>query len=105
MLKNETAGGSAGGKNILDDVLHILEEMIFDWDLELDGALGKDTRLIADLEFASIDIVQFLVAIEEHFQRREFPFEELVMTDGRYVDEIAVEDVIAFLDKHLNRPS
>ena len=88
---------------ILNDVLHILEEMTCDWDLELDGPLGRDTRLIAELEFASIDIVQFLVAIEEHFQRREFPFEELVMKEGRYVDEIVVADVVAFLDQHLNK--
>ncbi len=104
-MKTGTEGDNTAKKNIIDDVLHILEEMTCDWDLELDGALGQDTRLIADLEFASIDIVQFLVAIEEHYQRREFPFEELVMKDGRYVDEILVDDVITFLDNHLNRSS
>jgi len=104
-VKNGTEGENTARKNIRDDVLHILEEMTYDWDLELDGPLSQDTRLIADLEFASIDIVQFLVAIEEYYQRREFPFEELVMRDGRYVDEIVVDDVITFLDKHLNRSS
>jgi len=101
-VSNEADVDKADEKSILNDVLHILEEMISDWDLELDGPLGRKTRLIADLEFASIDIVQFLVAIEEHFQYREFPFEELVMKDGRYVDEIVVDDIISFLAKHLN---
>ena len=100
-MKNDM--DNTDGTAILDDVLHILEEMTCDWDLELDGPLGRDTRLIAELEFASIDIVQFLVAIEEHFQRREFPFEELVMKEGRYVDEIVVAEVVAFLDQHLNK--
>ena len=72
---------------VLKNVIHILENMTYDWDIDLDKPLGSETRLIADLEFGSIDIVQFLVAIEEHFQRRGFPFEELVMVDGRYVDE------------------
>lgn len=104
-MKNETEVNGTDENGILKDVLHILENMIYDWDLELDGSLGYKTRLIADLEFGSIDIVQFLVAIEEHFQRRGFPFEELVMIDGRYVDEIVVDDIISFLNRHLNNKS
>ena len=45
---------------------------------------------IGDLGFESIDIVQFVVALEENFKRRDMPFEKLLMIDGRYVDELSV---------------
>jgi acyl carrier protein len=86
---------------ILKGLLEILEDMIADWDMDLDAPLGPDTRLIADLNFESIDVVQFVAAIEEHFRNRAIPFEELVMQDGRYVDEITVSTVRDFLAIHL----
>ena len=46
-------------------------------------------------------MVQFVIAIEEHYGRQGMPFEELLMKDGRYVDEIAVVDVAKFLGQHL----
>ncbi len=93
--------GSRTREEILDDLVRILEDMTADWDMELDDPIGETTRLMADLEFESIDVVQFIVAIEERFQRRGMPFEELLMEDGRYVDEITVKDTVDFLDRHL----
>lgn len=87
---------------ILRALLDILEDMIADWDMDLDSPLGPETRLIADLSFESIDVVQLVADIEEHFHNREIPFEELVMRDERYVDEIVVGDVRDFLLKHLD---
>jgi len=101
-MKNEMLASKSREDVIVGDVIHILENMTYDWDMDFDEPLGFQTRLIADLEFGSIDIVQFLVAIEEHYQRRGFPFEELVMVDGRYVDEISVADIVTFLCRHLN---
>lgn len=87
---------------IMKGIVELLEDMITDWDTDFDGAIGPDTRLVADLSFESIDIVQFIVAIEERFRCRGLPFEEFLMTDGRYVDEIRVRDAVAFLHGHLN---
>jgi acyl carrier protein len=70
--------------------------------MEFNGAIGPDTKLMSDLEFESIDVVQFVTAIEEQFGRRGLPFEELLMIDGRYVDELAVGDTAEFLSRHLN---
>ena len=91
----------ANREEILDNLVRILEDMTADWDMDLDDPIGEATRLMADLEFESIDVVQFIVAIEERFQRRGMPFEELLMEDGRYVDEITVKDTVDFLDRHL----
>jgi acyl carrier protein len=87
---------------ILEDVVQILKNITCDWDISFNKPFADDTKLMADLEFESIDIVQFIVAIEECFQTRNFPFEELLMTEGRYVDEIQVKDAVDFLHRHLN---
>ena len=87
---------------ILQELVAILTDMTSDWDLEYGNEIGMKTRLIGDLEFESIDVVQLIVAIEERFQRRDLPFEKLLMSDGRYVDEILVSDAVDFLDQHLN---
>lgn len=60
---------------ILAKVIHILNEMTNDWEIDYDGEIDENVRLIEDLCFASIDIVQFVVAVEEAFQRRNLPFE------------------------------
>lgn len=90
---------------ILQNLIDILEDMTLDWDMDFDSSIGPDTRLIADLAFESVDVVQFVVAIEEHFQRRGMPWEEFLMIDGRYVDEIRVGDTVVFLYRNLNNHS
>lgn len=89
-------------ERILTEITDILNDMTRDWDLEFSGQIGGDTKLVADLNFESIDIVQFIVAIEERFQRRGLPWEEILMSGGRYVDEIRVGDAVDLLHPHLN---
>ena len=101
-MKSEADGSPYSKEVILKDVIRILEEMIYDWDLEFEAAMGPDTKLIADLGFESIDVVQLVVAVEEHFRRRGLPWEEFLMEDGRYVDEIKIDDTAAFLHRCLN---
>jgi acyl carrier protein len=86
---------------LLHDVIRILEDITSDWDLEFSGGINHDTRLIADLAFESIDVVEFVVAIEGQFMRRDLPFEKLLMVDGRYVDDLHVAEVVDFLHEHL----
>ena len=93
----------ANQNEILDNLVDILEDMIADWDTDMNEPMGGQTRLIADLGFESIDVVQFITAIEEHFRCRTIPFEQLVMQDWRYVDEITVGSTVTFLQKHLKR--
>lgn len=89
-------------QTILTNIIEILQDMTADWDTDFNGPIGPETRLVNDLSFESIDIVQFIVAIEECFQRRGLPWEEILMTDGRYVDEIKIGDTAALLFPHLN---
>jgi acyl carrier protein len=87
---------------ILQELILILQDMTSDWDLEFSGGITPETGLISDLTFQSIDMVQLLVAIEERFNHRNFPFEKMLMTDGHYVDELRVKEVVDFLCDQLN---
>src|SRR5262245_54385034 len=87
---------------VLEDVVGILKNMTSDWDVEFSGTIGPETCLVRDLTFESIDIVQLIVAVEEHYGRRDFAFENLLMVDGRYVDEIRVGELVDFLRASLS---
>jgi acyl carrier protein len=82
-------------------VIQVLEEMTMDWDVDLADGWGPNTRLIEDLAFESIDIVRFVVAIEQAFAVKGLPFEKLFMRDGEYVDEMSVNEVTVFLHENL----
>ncbi len=87
------------------DVIDILTDMTTDWDLPNPDPVNAGTRLMADLAFESIDVVQLVVAIEAHFERRQMHFEHLLMVDGRYVEELQVRQIVEFLDKTLAEPA
>lgn len=88
-------------QQILAKVVAVLEDMIQDWELDLPNGLTGDTRLMADLAFESIDVVQFVVSLEQAFNRKGLPFEKLFMRDGDYVDDLQVSEVVLFLQDHL----
>ena len=81
----------------------MLQDMNADWDTDFSSPIGPDTRLVDDLGFESIDMVQFIVAIEERFQRRGLPWEKIIMNNGRYVDDINIGDLNARLFPPLNK--
>jgi acyl carrier protein len=100
-MEEAVVAGQTDKKRILREVALILEDMTSDWDIEFSGGITPGTCLIGDLTFESIDIVQFIVALEECYKRRDFPFEKLLMTDGRYVDDIRVEEIVDFVYKYI----
>ena len=88
-------------KNVLQDVVTILHEITGDWEMGFSGPIDQETKIISDLEFESIDVVQFVVQIEEFYKRKDLPFEKLLMRDGRYLDDITVNEVADFLHNYL----
>ena len=82
-------------------VLQILKNLTADWDNDYGGEIGPETSLIGELAFESIDVVELVVSIEGRFQRRDLPFEKLLMHDGRYVDDLTVGQVVDFLETEL----
>jgi acyl carrier protein len=75
--------------------------MVRDWDLDLAEPISMEARLVADLGFGSVDLMQLVVAIEKEFGVRGLPFEQLLMREGRYVNEIYLKELVGFLSTHL----
>jgi acyl carrier protein len=78
-------------------VIAIANETIADWGIDLPGGITRDTKLVEDLNFESMDIVQFAVGIERAFDRKGLPFERLFMKDGGYVEDLNIAQVTEFL--------
>ena len=88
-------------EQIFQEVSRILTDMTSDWDIDFSGGITPDTNIIADLQFESIDVVQFIVQLEGKFQRKDLPFEKLLMVDARYRDDFTVQEVVDFLHQNL----
>lgn len=83
------------------DAIEMINDLTSDWDTGLDEGITPETRLVADLGFESLDVVYLVTAIEQRYGRRDLPFEELLMTEGRYVDDLTVSQVASFLSASL----
>ncbi|NEQ20811.1 MAG: acyl carrier protein [Microcoleus sp. SIO2G3] len=82
-------------------IIDLLKDMTQDWDLDLDEKISSETLLVEDLSFASVDIIHLIVSIEEHYKQK-LGFQELVMRNGRYVDDISVSELVDFVSAKLN---
>lgn len=84
---------------ISDTVVSTLKSFIQDWGL--DAEITAETTIVEDLEFDSIDVIQLTVELEKAFGSRKIGFQELLMKDGRYVDDLSVGQFQAFLQSKL----
>lgn len=101
-MESQQAGAAAPRRgDVLDGIVDILEEMTKEWDTGFSGSIGPETSLMSNLTFESIDIVMLIVAIEERFGKKGMPFEELLMVDGHYVEDLKVSQIAAFLERQL----
>lgn len=79
-------------------VVEILQDMVQDWDLDFAEPIGSQTRIVEDLGFESVDLMQLMVAVEKAFSIRGLPYDEVLMEDGGYVTEITVGQLVDFLE-------
>jgi acyl carrier protein len=94
----EMSGGFSH-QTVLSTVTTTLESLVQDWDL--DTAIEPGTHLVADLGFESIDLIQMVAALEQEFGRPNLPFAELLIVEGRYVDDLTVRQIADFLTARL----
>lgn len=97
MSEPTTATKTLTRDEIESGVCALLTDMTSDWDLDSTEPINGETRLMADLAFNSIDVVQLVVGLEALVQRRHLHFENLLMVDGRYVMELQVKQIVDFL--------
>jgi len=83
------------------ETIALLQEITRDWSTGLGDGITPATALVSDLGFESLDVVHLVTAIEQRFGRRDLPFEDLLMTGGRYVDDLTVGDIARFLHRNL----
>ena len=81
------------------DVLAILREKVSKVDSDFSGVLTEETRIVGDLDFESVMIVELCMAIGKHL-RKKVPFQNLVFQDGQFQD-FSVGQLLAFLEGHL----
>ena len=84
-----------------ETVIAVVDDLIQDWGLDLDGGIGAATRVVADLQFASVDIIQLCVALEQAYERK-FGFQDLLMKDGSYVGDLSLAQFARFIEPKLS---
>lgn len=84
-------------QNVQQSLIVLLNDMIQEWDMEILESIDVETRLIEDLGFESVDLMQLIVAIEQTFGVRGLPYEQVLMQDGGYATEITVRQLTNFL--------
>ncbi len=81
-------------------LVEIVEDLVQDWGLDLDDNISGGTTLVNDLEFASVDIIQLCVAIEEHYEKK-IGFQDLLMNDGSYVSDLSISQIESYVKSKL----
>ncbi|HAA26505.1 MAG TPA: acyl carrier protein [Cyanobacteria bacterium UBA8553] len=84
---------------VQSDIIGILKDITQEWELDFND-INPGTHLVADLGFSSIDIIQLVVALEEHFKQK-LGFNELLMNDGQYIDDLSIEELVSFVSRKL----
>jgi acyl carrier protein len=75
-------------------VVAIVDDLTQDWGLDTGRPTDASTKVVADLEFASVDIIQLCYG-------RRFGFQDLLMKDGSYVGDLSLGQLAAFIDTRL----
>ena len=78
--------------HVQERIIGLLSEMVEGWDLDLDEGIGSATTLVADVGFASVDFIQLVVAIETAYKTK-LGFQDLLMRDGAYVEDLSVGEI------------
>lgn len=84
-------------------VFAVVEELLDAIDSEYEEAVSDTTWLIADGGFSSIDFVQMTVMIEEQLGSK-IGFQDMLMQQGQYVDDLTVGQVVDFTVDRLTHP-
>ena len=85
---------------IQSNIIEIIKDITQEWGIDVDN-INSETKLVEDLDFVSVDIIHLVVSIEEHFNQK-LGFNELLMQDGKYVDDLSIDELASFVSRKLN---
>lgn len=83
-------------EKIEENLISIIDDLVQDWDIDMDDGITGSTSLVKDLDFASVDIIQLCVAIEQSYGKK-IGFQSLLMKEGCYVEDLTVGEIAGFL--------
>ena len=72
-----------------------------DWEVE--EPIRLKTRVVADLGFESIDLIQMIGALERAFRLPSSALVDMLVDQGRYVDDLSIEQIAACIDNRIWR--
>jgi len=85
-------------EQVLADLKLLLEELKEDWET---AEVTRETMILADLDFESIDAVALGGAIQDHY-RQKLPFAEYFgQLSERGAQDISVGEIVDFIHEHL----
>jgi acyl carrier protein len=87
---------STNRENVEKSLIEIIEDLVQDWGLDLADGISGRTSLVEDLDFASVDIIQLCVAIEQ-FYGKKIGFQFLLMEDGSYISDLTVSQIADYV--------
>ena len=108
-VSNSTVSNSTVSNNNLSNsavkqtLFDALSQFIIDYDLDWDQALQPEIACIADLGLSSVDFIQLVLAIESAFGQK-FGFQDLLMQQGEYIEDVTVQSLEDFIIGKLNNP-
>jgi acyl carrier protein len=85
------AGDPVDRSAISATVVATIESLMQDWDIE--EPIRPATRVVADLGFESIDLIQMVGALERAFRLSGMSLVDMLVVDGRYVDDLSIGQI------------
>lgn len=89
-------------EQIRADIEAILQEMISAWGVD-DDEIGAGTKVVADLGFSSVDLIHLMASIEMRFHLK-LPYDEIIVKDGQYAEDVSVDELVDFVSRNIDRP-
>jgi acyl carrier protein len=87
-------------KTAQETVMEILEEFAEDWGLD-EIEMSSETFLKADLGFESTDTMQLFTAVQENYPAMKFTFQDLVVREEKFVDDLQIKEIVSFIQSQL----
>jgi acyl carrier protein len=102
-MLNSSSGSGFSKEAILKEVTIIVRAMFPELEEGFSGSIKPESRLIADLGFESINLVQFAEAVEKHFNTSQLPFQELFLQEDVVIEDLKILDAVEFLYTNLKK--
>lgn len=77
-------------------VITAIEALLEDSDLDLDEPIASETTLNDDLCLSSVEAMELFARVDIAINRR-LRYEQLVLVDGQYRDELTVGELVDFI--------